>query len=125
AMPPITAPLPPPMPLWLPSTTTGRTLSTTPSATWDRRCASPGLITSGLVVEHAANTHSDTTDTALAATDIICFMRTPRLAERGQQRPATLRHGTTVAESDGTRAPAPHSSMPNSWILRVMVLRPM
>ena len=55
-MPPTTPPAAPPMPLWLPSTTTGRIDSTVASCTTDIRCASPRWITSGLDVAQAART---------------------------------------------------------------------
>jgi hypothetical protein len=54
AMPPSTAPVAPPAPLWLPSTVTLRTDSTVASCTLARRCASPRWTTSGLVVVQAA-----------------------------------------------------------------------
>src|SRR5690606_19674450 len=53
ATPPATAPAALPMPLCEPSTTTGRTDNTTASSTLERRWASPGWITSGLVVVQA------------------------------------------------------------------------
>ena len=55
AMPPTTPPVTAPAPLWLPSTNTGRTVSTVASTTLDMRWASLRLITSGLLVAQPAS----------------------------------------------------------------------
>jgi hypothetical protein len=61
-----------PTPLWLPSTVTGRTDSTVPSCTCDRRWASPRWITSGLDVAQAVSDATSSASTSFFMDEFSC-----------------------------------------------------